>query len=71
MKIKNKVAKKSALEEHRARIRAVLPAVRKLVADYDLPSVQAAVKTLYEERKAARELAAAEKRVAELKKKVR
>jgi len=48
----------------------VLPHVRKLVKMFDLPSVQGALKVLYEERTAARQLKEAEKKVAELKKKL-
>lgn len=48
----------------------VLPEVRKLVAKFDLASVQSAVKTMYEERKAQNELKAAERKVEELKRKV-
>ena len=44
--------------------------VRKIVKKFDLPAVQAAVKALYDERKAAKELEKAEKKVAELRKKL-
>lgn len=48
----------------------VLPAVRKLVKSFDLASVQAAIKVLYDERKAAQQLKEAERKVAELKRKL-
>jgi N-methylhydantoinase B/oxoprolinase/acetone carboxylase alpha subunit len=51
-------------------ISAALPEVRKLVAKYDLASVNAAIKSLYENRKAERELREAEEKVAALKKKL-
>lgn len=61
---------KNNLEKRRALSAAVLPEVRKLVQKYDLASVQAAVKSLYENRRAEKELADAEARVASLKKRL-
>ena len=70
MKTNKKIVRKSTLEKRREMKNAVLPAVRKLVAQYDLPSVQAAVKVLYENRKAEKELRDAEAKVEALKKKL-
>lgn len=47
-----------------------LPEVRKLVNKYDLASVQSAVKAMYDERKAAKELKEAEAKVQALKNKL-
>ena len=50
--------------------RNVLPSIRKLVLKFDLPAVQHAVKILYDERAAAKELKKAEQKVLDLKKKL-
>lgn len=47
-----------------------LPDVKKLVNRYDLASVNSAVKALYEEKKADKELKDAEAKVAQLKSKL-
>lgn len=70
MAIKKKVAKKSNLEVRRDLIKRALPEVKKLVAKYDLASVQSAVKVLYENRRAEQELRAAEKKAADLRKRL-
>jgi hypothetical protein len=56
MKSTKKIVRTSNLQKHRKMISAALPEVRKLVAKYDLASVNAAIKSLYENRKAEREL---------------
>lgn len=65
--MKKSINKISNLQKRRNLAMAALPEVRKLVAKYDLASVQSAVKNLYENRKAESELRAAEKKVIELK----
>lgn len=64
---KNRVSLREKRQSLKAR---VLPELRKLVYKYDLAAVQGAVKALYDERKAQKELLAAEKNVAELKRKL-
>lgn len=70
MKKSTKTVRVNNVQKRRALLASALPEVRKLVAKYDLASVQAAVKTLYENRQAERELKEAEKKVAELRKKL-
>lgn len=70
MKTTKKFVRMSNLDKHRKMIAAALPEVRKLVAKYDLSAVNAAVKNLYDNRKAERELAAAEAKVNALKRKL-
>lgn len=73
MKEIKKVAKKASktnLQHRREMIADALPEVRKLVAKYDLAAVQHAVKILYDNRKAERELAQAEAKVQALKNKL-
>ena len=70
MKSNKKVVRKSNLEKRREMKAEALPEVRKLVAKYDLASVQAAVKDLYENRKAEKELKEAEAKVLALRKKI-
>ncbi len=65
-----KVVRVSNLQKRRALIAAVLPDVRKLVRKYDLSIVHAAVKQLYEQRAAEKELLDAERKVSALKKKL-
>jgi 2-phospho-L-lactate guanylyltransferase (CobY/MobA/RfbA family) len=57
-------------EKRRNLINAVLPDVRKLVEKYDLAAVQGALKNLYENRKAEKELKEAEQKVEALRKKI-
>ncbi len=71
MKVKTtKKAKISTLEKRRALLASAIPEVRKLVRKYDLPAVQSAVRALYEERSAAKQLREAEAEVAALKRKL-
>lgn len=70
MKKNSKTARISNLEKRRAYLSNVLPKVRKLVSEFDLAAVQAAVKTLYSERTAEKELRAAEAKVEALKRKL-
>ena len=66
-----KQTKRITKQETRRNMRAnVLPAIRKLVTQFDLASVQSAVKVLYDERAATRELEKAEAKVEALKKKL-
>lgn len=62
--------KKTAREVRRELAGAALVEVRKIVKKFDLPAVQAAVKALYDERNAAKELREAEAKVALLRKKL-
>lgn len=62
--------KKTNLESRRILAKNALPEVRKLVAKFDLPSVQHAVKMMYDERSAAKALRDAEAKVIELKRKL-
>ncbi len=69
--MKNKKANRTSTRDKRQMLRAqALPEVRKMVSKYDLASVQAAVKVLYEERTAQKQLEFAERKVAELKSKL-
>lgn len=68
--MKKKIVKKSNLEKRRELAAATLPEVRKLVKKYDLAAVQAAVKALYDNRRAEKELADAEAKVEALKRKL-
>jgi len=61
--------KPTNLQVRRSLVDAALVDVRKLVKKYDLPSVNSAVKVLYDERKADKELRDAEAKVAALRKK--
>ena len=70
MKKTTKVYQTTNLEKRRKLLATVLPEVRKLVSKYDLASVQGAVKTLYNERQAEKELRMAEAKVEALKKKL-
>lgn len=67
---KNKIVRPSNLEKRRTMATNALPAVRKLVSMFDLASIQSAVKALYDERKAGKELKEAEAKVAALKNKL-
>lgn len=58
------------MQQRQAMAKNVLPKVRKLVNEFDLPAVNRAVKMLYEERQAERELKEAEKKAEELRKKL-
>ena len=60
----------SNLEKRRKMMHEALPEVRKIVAKYDLASVQSALKSLYDNRKAEKELAEAEAKVLALRKKI-
>ncbi len=64
------VIRKSNLEKRREMARLALIEVKKLVAKYDLAAVQNAVKSLYDERKANKELMEAEAKVNALKRKL-
>lgn len=68
--MKKKIIRTTNVERRRALALAVLPSVRKLVRKFDLAAVQAAVKAIYLERTAERELHEAEKRVQTLKNKL-
>jgi len=57
-------------EMRRSLASKALPEVRKLVAKFDLPSVNNAVKMIYAERVAANELKKAEQKVQELQRKL-
>jgi len=70
MKTNKKVVRYTNLEKRRAMTRNALPEVRKIVAKYDLAAVQSAVKSLYDNRKAERELEKAEQKVEELKRRL-
>jgi len=58
---------KTNLQKRRELIAQAIPEVRKLVKKYDLASVQAAIKSLYDERKAEKALKDAEAKVVALK----
>ena len=62
--------KVTRLEERRNLAKGALPLVRKLVEKFDLASVNNAVKMIYDERTAERNLKNAEAQVAALKKKL-
>lgn len=68
MKINRPTKRLTKRDFQRARIQKCLLRVRGIVKDYDLAAVQGALKLLYEERKAARELQEAERQVEKLKK---
>jgi hypothetical protein len=70
MKKTTRVYQVSNLEKRRKLLATALPEVRKLVSRYDLASIQGAVKTLYNERQADKELRLAEAKVEALKKKL-
>jgi len=70
MKTNKKVVRMSNLEKRRKMMHEALPEVRKIVAKYDLASVQSALKSLYDNRKAEKELAEAEAKVLALRKKI-
>jgi len=70
MKNNKKTNRITNLAKRRLMMKEALPEVRKLVAKYDLASVQAAVKSLYDNRRAEQELKSAELKVAELKRKL-
>jgi len=63
--------KKTKADVQRSLAKAALPGVKKLVSQFGLAAVNNAVRTLYAERTAEKELRAAEQKVAELKKKIR
>lgn len=67
---KIKFVRPSNLQKRRALVSNALPEVRKLVSRFDLASVQAAIKSLYDERKAEKELKDAEAKVMALKNKL-
>lgn len=66
--MKNKKVLKTNRDIRREMCSQAVPEVRKLVKRFDLASVQSAVKALYNEKAAEKELDAAEKKVAALKK---
>ena len=62
---------KTNLEKRRKLANQVLPYVRKLVKKYDLSAVNSAIKMIYDERLAEKELQKAEEKVEALKNKIK
>lgn len=67
---KTKIVHTTLREKRHKILASVLPEVRKLVNKYDLAGVQAAVKVIYSERIAEKELKKAEEKVLALKRKL-
>lgn len=71
MKTNTKKSLRFTRQQKRQALRTnALPAIRQLVKRFDLPAVQAAVKMLYDERRAEKELHDAERKVESLKRKL-